>query len=284
MHSSVSDPPPRKPWVGVLLLAAFALVEVGLAAWVVVLGGQGSCPLSDSGFSCAALVRPRLGQLGPLSLAHLAVAGGLASLAFTQLAALRPLSAPLARWGPTVLSAGAGFALAVQAWSAAAVGALCPFCLGIALSACGVAAAAVGVAWRERRQSPRSAATGFALTLALGLPLAWLHGAGIAEDDAARRANVLAAGGERGPRLLLVVKDGCPFCEAMLVDTLGDPRVLERLAETRGVSLVRPDDPRLEGVALEGTPTLLAPDANLPPLAGLASPEQVLAWLAARER
>lgn len=284
MHSSVSDPPPRKPWVGVVLLAACALLEVGLAAWVVVLGGQRSCPLSGSGFSCAALLRPRLGQLGPLSLAQLAVAGGVTSLAFAQLAALRPLSAPLARWGPTVLAVGAGFALAVQAWSAAAVGALCPFCLGIALSACGAAAAAVAVAWRERRQSPRTAAAGFALTLAVCLPLAWLHGAGIAEDDATRRASVLAAGGERGPRLLLVVKEGCPFCEAMLVDTLGDPRVLARLAETRGVSLVEPGDPSLSAVELEGTPTLLAPGADLPPLTGLATPEQVLAWLEQAER
>ncbi|MCA8923861.1 MAG: hypothetical protein KDD82_18770 [Planctomycetes bacterium] len=262
-----------------ILLGAFALVELGLAAWVVLLGSQGgSCPLADHGFSCAAVLRPRLSQLGPVPLAFLAVGGGLASLAFTQLAALRPLSAPLARWGPGVLAAGAGFALGVQAWSYAGVGALCPYCLGISLSALGAAGAAAAVAWGERREPPWRAALALALALLVTAPLAWLQGSRLAAEDVARRAAVLELEGPR-PALLLVVKPGCAYCEAMLVDTLGDPRVLARLSGSRGVELVAPGDPRLAQVELAGTPTLVCPGSRVTPLAGVTPVEATLAWL-----
>ncbi|MEZ6184338.1 MAG: hypothetical protein R3F62_04910 [Planctomycetota bacterium] len=66
MHSSVSESPGRKPWVAVVLLGACALLELGAAAWILLLGQRGSCPLAGGGFSCAALIRPRLSELlGP---------------------------------------------------------------------------------------------------------------------------------------------------------------------------------------------------------------------------
>ncbi|MEZ6184339.1 MAG: hypothetical protein R3F62_04915 [Planctomycetota bacterium] len=158
------------------------------------------------------------------------------------------------------------------------MGALCPLCLLVALGAAGAALAASAAAWRGDRASLRRPALACALALAVTAPVATLRGRAIASEDAQRRAAVLAAGDPaHGPGLLLVVKPGCPYCEALILDTLGDPRALERLERSGGVSLVEPGDPRLEGIELEGTPTLLAP--GRPALSGRVDVDELLAWL-----
>ena len=75
--SIAKDPAPALRWAA---LAAAGLQLVA-ALTLFVLSAARMCPVEGSGsFSCAALVRPRLGQLGPVHVSELALFGSALTL------------------------------------------------------------------------------------------------------------------------------------------------------------------------------------------------------------
>lgn len=265
-----------------LVALGAGLLELGLAFAARLSSAVGWCPLEGGAFGCGALLRPRVASLGPLDVADVAVAGALVTLGLAAALLARPGRPAVARAAALTTAAGAGFAVGLQALSWTAVAALCSLCLALAAAAV-LVAACLALAARRAGVSPLGPALAFGLALALTAGLGAWRGAGLAAEDAGRRAAVEAAGGERGPRIVLVASPGCPYCEGVRVDVLGDPAVLERLERTRGVEVVAPDDPWVEDLGVRGVPTLVAVDgAGQPigdPLEGYRTPAEGRRWL-----
>lgn len=274
--AAVELPPPSEGERLRLLLALLSLVELLLALWLAMADGQGWCPGSASSWSCGTLFRPRLGALGPFTVASVGALGaGLTLLAAWDLL-LRGRAAASAVWLP-LLGAGAGFAVGIQALALGAQGALCPWCLLLALLSVGVAALAAAAT-----RGARAVALAAALALLVVSPLAWWRGAALAAEDQARRRAALETRGEAGPRLLLFQREGCAYCQALVPDVLGDPALLSLLGRTRGVELVGPGDPRVAALGVDGVPMLVAVDASGRALArhpGYGPPAEAAAWL-----
>ncbi|MBL4848777.1 MAG: hypothetical protein JKY65_24920, partial [Planctomycetes bacterium] len=75
------DAPPRAALLGRLAVGV-ATIQAGLSllAWVVsITGREGLCG-SGAAWSCAALLRPRLGELGPLHVTQVAIGGAFLTL------------------------------------------------------------------------------------------------------------------------------------------------------------------------------------------------------------
>jgi hypothetical protein len=299
-EGSLSDPvtPSAGPGLVMVLAAAailVALVEVGLAGLTLLAAGSGWCPVEGASWSCGAVFRPRVSELGPLSAGQLALGGSVLSLVLSGLFAHRVSQGRTSGGVVAALVAvpvgGAGVAWGLQPLAWAATGALCPLCLGIA-GAHSVLAALMLAAWVRSGGAGRSPGLslrgplGPGLAFAVGLVLVgglgYARGRSLAEQDRVRLAALASVGSPEadGPRLVLLVLDGCSFCRALQTDVLGDPRVLSRLEGSRGVELVGPDDPRAKG--LRGAPILLAyrgQERVGKPLLGLVSVEECLAWL-----
>ena len=279
--------PPESPLR--LWLAGAAGLELLLALGLWLIEGSGWCPSIQGGASggeassCGTLFRPRLSRLGPVPIGGLASLGAALSVIAAWDLLLRGPAQRLARLELALLGAGAGVALGLQALAWRAQGALCPPCLLLALVAVGVAALAAALARREGAPGARGVALAGAVALALALPPAALRGGALAREDAQRRAAALETRGPAGPGLLLFERPGCPFCQALLPDALGDPLVLPLLARTSGLQRVGPDDPRAEALGIEGAPVLVLVDAEGrllgPAFQGYAAPEELAAWL-----
>lgn len=259
-----------------------AALELTLALLARTLAQDGLCLGEGGPFSCAALLRPRLGALGPVSVADLAVVGAALTLALALRALLtRPGAPRLEAALAAVPAAGAGLAVGLQLLLITAAGRLCLLCLAV-LAAASAAAATLALAARRRGAGLRAPTLALAAALALSAPLAAWRGAALARQDDERRAAVLAARGEAGPELVLVSRQGCPFCEVLLLDVLAEPPLLERLRRTRGLRVVAPTDPLARAHAGRGVPWLLAlaPDGRLlDRLAGAQEIEAVARWL-----
>lgn len=269
------DPAPALRWAalaaaGLQLLAALTLF---------VLSAARMCPVEGSGsFSCAALVRPRLGQLGPVHVSELALFGS--ALTLGALIFLRRRPTPLA----VIPGAGAGLALSAQALSVGATDALCPLCLGLAATSW--LTALLSGLWL-RRAEPRGARwLVFALLIALSFaaPLGFVRGTWLQQDDQ-RRAKLLAqAGGGSGPKLYLVSREGCPHCQTLRLDVLADEAVLPLLERVSALETVDEDDALAqEHAGGRGAPVLFALDAGggalAQPLRGAHGVERVRRWL-----
>lgn len=268
-----------------LVLALVALAELALAV-TLARGGAASgawCPGEGSSWGCGTLFRPRLAALGPTSVATLAVLGASLTLGAAWYLLFRGAGSRLARRGAPLLAALAGFALGIQLLAWRAQGALCPPCLGLASLALASAGLAAAVVRRETGGGVGASAATLALAFALTAPLAWWRGGALAVEDAGRIAAARAAGGSSGPRLLLFEREGCPYCQALLADALGDPTVLPLLERTRGLESVLPGDPRVEALSIPGAPVLVLVDEQARELArfkGHGSAAEVEAWLA----
>jgi hypothetical protein len=279
---AVTDPDtPAPSRAGRLLLLVVACCELVLAGLARATASGGWCPVEGSVFGCVAVSRPRVSQLGPLAVGDLGVLGASLAVGVAAVFLARGVRLPWARDGAIALACCAGFALGVQPLAWLAGGALCPTCFALALVACAVAGVAVYVARREARVDLRLPLVAGVCALVLTGGWAVWRGGVLQEQDRVRTQAALAAGGETGPRIVLVALDGCPYCEATLADVLGDPDVIELLESTRGLERVGPDDARAAGV--KGAPTLLAFDADGAPLAeplqGYPSLQEGYDWL-----
>lgn len=284
--------------VAVLLLgaleAALAWSALGVAA------GRATCPDVGPAFGCAAIARPRVaavvGQVGP---SHLAFLGGMATLALGLLLLAPPPAgldgAPgrrppaLALWGGRALAAGAGLAVGIQPLGWLGGGAVCPLCLALAL--CALLACGAALVAGRGDGSPRGALVALVVTAALVAPPAWLRGRAIAAEDAVRLERAWTAlrapRAAPGPRVVLVLKEGCPHCHGLLVDVLADARVQAALERAGAVEVVAPGSPGARALGLSGAPVLavVGRDGRLrgEPIAGYRSDAELYArWLEER--
>lgn len=257
-------PAPRLVRAAGFALIAVCLLEVGLAllALQVAEGGR-TCPDLGPGLGCAAVFRPRLARLvGPLSVTQVAFVGAMASLGLAFMVNARPdTPRPLVQAGLVGLGAGAGLAVGLQPLPWGATGAACVLCLG--LVACAALALLSFLPLAARAGAPwRLGLVPFALVLVAVAPLAARHGARVAEDDLARVARARAAGGDGGPRVLLVAQERCPYCQGLLADVLGDEQVVRVLQRTRGLVEVSLGEARARGLEVAGAPTLIVLDPD----------------------
>ncbi|HBP23626.1 MAG TPA: hypothetical protein DEA08_38350 [Planctomycetes bacterium] len=273
--SIAKDPAPALRWAA---LAAAGLQLVA-ALTLFVLSAARMCPVEGSGsFSCAALVRPRLGQLGPVHVSELALFGSALTLGALIFLLRRPK--PLA----LIPGAGAGLALSAQTLSVGATDALCPLCFGLALLT-GLTALLTGL-WLRRAEPAGARWLVFALLIALSLaaPLGFVRGTWLQQDDL-RRAKLLSeAGGGAGPKLYLVSREGCPHCETLRLDVLADEAVFPLLKRVSTFETVAEDDALAqEHAGGPGAPVLFALDgegkAVAKPLRGAHRAERVRRWL-----
>lgn len=282
MESAAPEGAPRAGLGWAAAATGAAAIELTLALLARTLARDGLCLGEGGPFSCAALLRPRLGALGPASVSDLAVVGAALTLALALRALLtRPGPPRLEAGSAAVPAAGVGLALGLQLLLVTAAGRLCLLCLAV-LGSAGAAAVTLALTARRRGAGLRAPALAFLAALVLSAPLAAWRGAALAGEDAERRAAVLAAGGEAGPELVLVSREGCPFCEVLLLDVLAEPPLFERLQRTRGLRIVPPTDPLARAHAGRGVPWLLAfgPDGRLQGrLAGAQGIEAVARWL-----
>lgn len=267
-------------------LAAFALVLallwVGLAFRTQLHAAQRTCPASAKGAACVPLLRPRVAAIGPVSASQIALVGAVFAVGVCGLLAMGKAPSALIRGGPALLAAGGGFAIGLQALPLGLDSPWCPLCLSVVGVSNGVALLAVLAA--RKAAGGATASVAFAVVLVLTAPTAFWRGQALRTDDAARRAAVEAVGGETGPKLVMATRPGCPFCEAMLLDALGDPGVLDLLVRTRGVRQVREFMPEVkQHMQVPMVPALLLVSSEGvligAPLVGLKDSETVRAWL-----
>lgn len=269
-----------------MALAAVAGLQLLLALALVMLQGSGWCPGGggDAIWRCGTLLRPRLGSLGPINVSELAAVGSALGLSAAWDLLARGAERTLARFELAILGAGGALALAAQVLAWRAQAGLCPPCLLLAVLAALGAGLALALAARSEGGARVPLLAGL-VALVVAVPLAAWRGGALAADDEARRAAALSTHGETGPALLLFQRQGCPFCQALVPDALGDPLVLRWLERTRGLTLVEPDDPRVETLGIVGVPTLVLVDASGrqigQPLEMYRSPEEVARWLQA---
>jgi hypothetical protein len=277
---------PREQLAQRLLAAAAllaALVELVLAFAAHLFAQKGYCPVElGHGSACAPLIRPRLAAVGPFTVTQFALAGSMLSIGLCGMLAFGVASQRARRLGAAILAAGAGFALGLQALPDALGVSSCALCTGL-VSATLAVAVLYGVAARRslKRHVPLVV---LMVSLLVVAPLARLRGLEIGEEDTQRRAAVAQVGGDSGPTIFLVMRPGCPYCEALLVDVLGAPEVLSLLEKTRGVTSAREFAPEVKvHVRVPSVPTLLAVSATGKqigePIVGLQPPTTVAAWL-----
>lgn len=284
-ESPLAGQPPPPPAGRLLAVAAIvvALAELGLAFAAHLFSQQGYCPIEvGHGSACAPLIRPRLAALGPISVSHLALVFSVLSTGLCGALAAGVASPAVKRVGAALLAAGAGFGLGIQALPAALGASACLLCAGVATAVIGVAC----FFWLAARDSVKLRVPLVALTLVLlGVtPLAALRGQAIKAEDEQRRLSVSEVGGADGPQIILVSRPGCPYCEALLLDVLGDPSVLDLLGKSRGVVSAREYAPEVRvHLKVPRVPTLLAVSADGKqigePLFGLQPVATVEAWL-----
>lgn len=241
-------------------LAGLEVLLAG-AAWFVALSkNEGLCPGGEA-FSCSGLFRERIGALGPLHLTQLAPLGAvLTLLALIGLRLYPPRAQALRRVAASVPALGAGVALAAQVLALRATGAFCLLCLGVAGAALGAALATLPSLPRPERRWLLGA---LGLSLCLMGGAAFARGGWLAADDAARRARLsaLESGAAAGPTLVLVTREGCPFCAILELDRLADPSLEDVLRRVRKLERVSETDPRAQAHAGgPGAPVLLALD------------------------
>ncbi len=206
-----------------------ALALVALAVYVLALEQRrATCPASGSLLSCAAVVRPRVAALGPVSVSQVLLVGALTELLATGLVLARGARLPFARDAALLAAVGAGFALGLQPLALLATGRLCPACAAVVLVQ-GALALALGRLASGAGAPRKLLVLAFGGALAVTAPLAALRGSALATEDARRRAALHAAERPDG-RLLLVTREGCPYCEALLLDVLSEPELLPRVA------------------------------------------------------
>lgn len=278
---ATSDPaPPSDPAPG-LRWAALAAAGLQLLAALVlfVLSAARMCPVEGSGsFSCAALVRPRLGQLGPVHVSELALFGSALTLGALIFLLRRPK--PLA----LIPGAGAGLALSAQALSVGATDAVCPLCLGLAGTSF-LTALLTGL-WLRRAEPTGARWLVFALLIALSFaaPLGFVRGTWLQQDDQRRAKLLTEAGGGPGPKLYLVSREGCPHCATLRLDVLADEGVFPLLKRVSVFETVSEDHALAKAHAGgKGAPVLFALDergeAVSKPLRGAYGVEHVRRWL-----
>jgi hypothetical protein len=219
--------PPTSPSASPVLALVLAGLQLFAALILSVLFLLNVCP--DLGpFRCAPLLRPRIGQLGPLHLSELAVAGSGLTLVALLWARKREDARAVLGFVPGL---GAGLALAAQVLALSATGSLCPLCSGLALLTCATAAAT----WRWLRATQggaaRSVGFGVLAALVIGAPLALARGRWLAEDTQARLELVAPFESTQGARILVLSRAGCAHCETLWLDIIADERVLKALGD-----------------------------------------------------
>jgi hypothetical protein len=281
---SKSDGSPRKASRLFSVVAlVIALMEVGLAFAAHLFSQQGYCPVElGHGSACAPLIRPRLAALGPISVSQAALVYSVLSMGLCGALASGLMPHRIKRLSAILLSAGAAFGVGIQALPLALGAAACLLCTGVATAVTAVA----GFFWLAARDSVngRVPLIAFSLVLLAVTPLAALRGQAIKAEDEQRRGQVSEVGGADGPQIILVSRPGCPYCEALLLDVLGDPTILDQLAMSRGVITAREYAPEVRvHLKVPRVPTLLAVSADGKqigePLLGLQPLEIVDAWL-----
>jgi hypothetical protein len=226
------------------LALALVLVALALHANAIALR-QATCPVADSSaLSCAAIVRPSLASLGPVSVTVVLLVGALVQALAALLLFLRGARLPFARDAALVAALGAGFALGLQPLAFVVTGKACPTCLAVVLVQAGLAVVLARVA-RGAGASSRPHVVLFALALALTGGAGLARGVSLRADDE-RRLSALRAAERADGRLLLVTREGCPYCEALLLEVLGDPAVLPRV-ERLGLRRAAPGTPDARG-------------------------------------
>lgn len=224
-------------------LLSLALVALALAAAAVGLR-QTTCPAASGPFSCAAIVRPSVSALGPVPVVAVLLVGAATQALAAGLLLGRGAKLPFARDAAALAAAGAGFAVGLQPLGLLATGRACLLCLAVVLGQLLLAGALARVA-REAGAARRGLALAFVTALLVTGAFAFFRGGALRDRDARVRASLEAARRADG-RLLLVTREGCPYCEAVLLDVLGDPAVLPRV-ERAGLRLAAPGTPEAQG-------------------------------------
>lgn len=243
------------------LALALLLVGLGLLAGAISLRKAG-CPAAGAGLSCAPIVRPSLSSLGPVPVVAVLLVGGLAEVLAAALLLARGARLPFARDAALAASAGAGFALGLQPLTLVATGQACPVCVACVLVQL-LLAFTLGALAREAGAPARPILAAFAVVLVATGALSVRQGLSVREEDRARRAALRACEREDG-RLVLVAREGCPFCEALELETLASPEVLP-LVRRAGLLVVAPGDLRARGEV--EAPVLLGLSPSGQPLA-----------------
>ncbi|RMG07628.1 MAG: hypothetical protein D6731_23430 [Planctomycetota bacterium] len=274
---------PARSWAGGLALLAAGL-EFSCACAALFAAAAGICPANGEGglLGCDVLLRRRLiAPWAGVPLTAVALLGSGLTVVLSVALVAGWLRRGAALGAARLLAGAAGFALGLQVFGPLATGRACPLCLGVAASA---SLAAVFFAVEVRgRHGLRWVWPVFALCLVASAGAATVTGRRIAAEDARRRAAVRSAGAAAaGPELWVVVREGCPFCEALLLDGLGEPELLQRLTAVRGVRVVAAASPAGQPFAREGVPVLVlrAPGGEeLARLRGARPPEEIARWL-----
>lgn len=230
----------------------FALGLVAVSVWAVAIeANRATCPHTGA-FSCVAIVRPALRTLGPIPILSVFVLGSFTESFAVLLLRVRGAKLPFARDVALLAAAGAGFAVGLQPLSLLVVKRACLVCTLAAGTQLLAAFTLAQVASRlgASRRGPFSV---FLATLVVTGGAATFQGILRAREDE-RRHEALRRLPHEHARVVLLEREGCPYCEALELDLLAEPVFLARLEKTGF-------DPR---EAPPGTPApiLLALDAS----------------------
>ncbi|MEZ0227379.1 MAG: hypothetical protein ACAI25_02060 [Planctomycetota bacterium] len=259
---------------------ALGLALVALALWANAVAARPAslCPAEGGVFSCAALVRPPLEALGPVTIAPLVLLGAATEALAALLLAARAPRTSFARDVAILAALGAGAALGLQPLALLVVGRACLACLLVLASQLVLALVLAKVA-KGAGAPLRPAALAFVVALLGTGALATAQGRAQRRADEDARA-ALARVERDAARVVLVEKPGCPFCETLRLDVLARPEVLARLAKT-GLA-------HREPAPGEPAPILIARDATgregARALGGAPTPDELEAVLQAAER
>jgi len=187
-----------------------------------------TCP-GRGGFTCATLVRPALRSLFFIPIAPVFFVGAGAQ-ALAALLLLRKTRERFARDVARASALGAGFALGLQPLALLVTRAVCPFCLAALVLQLALALTFAKIA---RAEGARAAPLALAFLVALAATGPGAIVAGMKQRARDEEALARLAKLERSDaRLVLLERDGCPYCEALLLDVLSEPHVLARLERT----------------------------------------------------
>lgn len=265
---------------GALAAASLQMVLVVVAF---IASALGTCPSPGGPFACTALLRPRLGSLGPFGVSEVGVIGtALTLLIALNLRQYREVPRRLALAMAAIPAVGAGLVLGLQALPLMANAGLCGVCLVVVVSTLITAHLIALTAQQAGGIRLHGPAAAFLVALGVAGGLGGWRGSQIATQDAGAHERIEAASGSQGPLLILVSQRGCPFCEAMVLDVLSQPPVLELLGRTRGVQVVPPTDPLAREHSGGVTPYLLAISPQrevVGHVRGYSPPREVQRWL-----
>jgi hypothetical protein len=229
--------------LALLLLALFALaIEERLAL----------CP-GGALFSCATLVRPPLRALGPLPLAPALALFAATEAMAALLLLVRDPKPRFARDVALLAAFGAGFALGLQPLALLVSRRPCLVCLLAVFLLLALAFLFSKIAQRGGASS-RASLLAFSLALVSSGALATTKGLAQRKKDQDARER-LRAFERKDARVVLVEREGCPYCEALAEDVLAKGEVLARLERTglaRRSALPGEPAPILLGLDREG--------------------------------